>query len=208
MGGAVQLFLIIALVAVATTTFGAKIPWLSQFGITFFGVTSGSMEPTIPTGSLVRVGKYNLENLKEGDIITYQFQSEGQDKPSIVTHRIAKVTKTETKDEGNSEVAGKTFVSYEFKTKGDANNSEDSYSVGATNIIGLYKGHVPQLGYLTMFAQTRNGFLLLVILPAAILIVWEVISLVLHFKQEYALQSEKEIEKLKAELAAHKKDHV
>ncbi|HYD35407.1 MAG TPA: signal peptidase I [Vitreimonas sp.] len=189
---------IILLVALAAITFGTRIPLLANLGINFFAVTSGSMEPTISTGSLIYVGKFLPEALKEGDIITYKKVSGENTTPTVITHRIIKVNKTEETQQTNS--GEKKLVTYEFKTKGDANGQEDAYNVVLGEIIGLYKWHVPSLGYLTSFAQTPFGFATLVIVPAVILVMWEVLSLMLHFKQEYALKSEREIAKLRAEL--------
>ena len=194
-----QMLFIVAFVGLAVATFGTRIPMLAQWGINFFAVTSGSMEPAIPTGALIYTSKYNLDDLKKGDVITYR--KTGNNQTAVVTHRIDSVDKKETT------VSDKKTLTYNFHTKGDANSEPDNYTVTPGEIIGKYAWHLPYLGFVTAFAQTQQGFLLLVILPAAVLVIWEVISLVLHFKQEYSLQSEKEIAKLKAELEkAHTKD--
>jgi len=195
-GNLVQLVLVAGLVSLAVLTFGTKIPYLSRLGLNFFAVTSGSMEPTIPVGSVIYSGKYSLDTLKAGDIITFILPVEGASKPTLVTHRIAVVNKQETK----SPDSDRTQVSYEFTTKGDANNADDELPVMSGNVLGLYKWHVPRLGYLTSFIQTPNGFMVFIILPAIILIVWEVLSLILHFKHQYEEKSATEIAKLKAEL--------
>ncbi len=59
----------------------------SLFGYEAKQVLSGSMEPVIPTGSIAIMKKsYNLEELKEGDIITYTKEDHS------VTHRIVNVS--------------------------------------------------------------------------------------------------------------------
>jgi len=201
-----QLVLIVVLIGVAIASFGTRIPFLAERGMNFFAVTSGSMEPNIPVGAILKAGQYKLEDLKEGDVLTYQFVKEDGSKPSIVTHRISKIDKKEEVKligEGENQIE-KTVIEYEIKTKGDANNAEDQYTVKPNNIIGKYEWHVPYIGYVTAFSQTPTGFISLVIVPAIILIIWEVISLVMHFKNQYAVKSEKEIEKLKKELALEK----
>jgi signal peptidase I len=204
----VQWVLIVALIAFVAASFGTRIPALAKLGLNFFSVSSGSMEPTIPTGSLISVGKYRVEDLKEGDIITYQLSRGQGETPAVVTHRIVKVEKTEDVKEvpNGDKVEQKTVVNYEFTTKGDANTGEDSYKVRTTDLIGLYKGHVPKVGFITSFAQTPRGFVALVIIPAAILILWEVASIVLHFKNHFEKKSAGEVERLKAELAKVKAD--
>ncbi len=201
-----QIVLILLLVAVAIVGFGARIPFLADKGLQFFAVTSGSMTPTLPVGSLINVGPYKLEELKAGDIITYQVPADNSDNPAIVTHRIANIDKQEETrlvGEGEDQVE-KNVITYSITTKGDANNAPDNYTVKPGNIIGLYQRHVPYLGYVTSFSQTPTGFILLVITPGVILIVWEVISLITHFKEQSLKKSQAEIDQLKQELAKAK----
>lgn len=200
-----QWVLIIALIVVAVGSFGTRIPALAKLGLNFFAVTSGSMEPTIPTGSLLLAGKYELEDLKEGDIITFQISNPQNNQRATVTHRIAKVTKTEEQRPTNEEGKTETYVQYSIKTKGDVNNEPDAYEVNSGNVIGLYKWHLPKLGYVTSFAQTPTGFVSLVIVPAAVLILWEIVSLILYFKRHFEAKAAAELEELKAELAETRK---
>ncbi len=75
-------------------------------GITPYVVLSGSMEPTIKTGSVCFINKHvKYENIKEKDIIAFKM-SDG----TLVTHRVASI---------NSE---------SFVTKGDANDIKDGES--------------------------------------------------------------------------------
>lgn len=117
-------------------------------------VQSGSMAPTITTGSTVIVrptGDYQT-----GDIITY-----GPDTPTQVptTHRIISSTSTDT--------------GVVYTTKGDANDSPDPQPVREDEIIGEVLLSVTYLGYLLDFARQPVGFALLVGLPAAIIIIDE-----------------------------------
>lgn len=204
--GVVQSVAIGLLAALTFFTFGNRLPFLSGLGFNFFAITSGSMEPAIPTGSMIFTQKFAVEDLKAGDIIT--FQKAVGDEQSIVTHRISEIKKEEsTRIVGEGEQKQETkVIDYDFITKGDANQTPDSEPVKAGEIIGLYKWNVPKVGFLTSFVQTQYGFVLLVVLPAAILVVWEVTSLFLHFKQELKIKSQAEIEKLKEQLAQHEKN--
>lgn len=207
LGFVVQMVLILILVGLVVLSFATRLPFLSRMGLNFFAVTSGSMEPTIPVGSLIYAGKYRLEDLKKGSIITFKVKNEEDKAVSIVTHRIDAVLKKETirkiKDDKGGEKE-KKIVKYDFVTKGDANNTVDARTVPLGNIIGLYQWHIPKIGYVTNFAQTGKGFLLLIILPAVILIVWELISLITYIKNYYKEKAEKEIEKIKKELKSKK----
>jgi signal peptidase I len=202
----VQSILVVLLLVVAIMSFGTRVPFLSRLGFNFFAVTSGSMEPTIPTGALVYTSKYSLDELKEGDVVTYRKTNPETKESALVTHRIKSVNKAEETQQ--VEVDGKKTerktTTYTFKTKGDANGSEDQYEVLSSEIVGLYKWHVPTIGYISIFAQQPLGFLLLVILPATVIIVWESVSIFLHFSKGSRLKSEQEIAKLKAELEHHR----
>ena len=94
---AIQIILIVLLFVVCLFAFGAKIPFLASKGLSFYAVTSGSMEPTIPTGSIIKVGQYKLDELKVDDIITYQVVDESSKNVNVVTHRINQLEKNEEK---------------------------------------------------------------------------------------------------------------
>ncbi len=93
-----------------------------------FIVLSGSMEPSIPTGSLVFT--FRDEQILTGDILTFQKQD------TIITHR----------------VVGETQDGY--ITKGDANALADAGAVSMMQIIGKVFFHIPYLGYLISFLQS------------------------------------------------------
>ena len=117
-------------------------------------VESGSMEPTIKTGSLV----FSLpsDTYKQGDIVTFKQSAASK---TLVTHRI--VYKYDN----------------DFFTKGDANKTIDNGRVSKDQIAGKVIFSVPHVGYLGNFAKTPQGFILLVIVPATIIIYEEFLYL-------------------------------
>lgn len=199
----IQTLLIIVVVIIGLASFSSRVPFLSQMGLTFYAITSGSMEPAIPTGSLIYAGRYKIEELKPNDIVTFKIAGENDAPVAIVTHRVDKAETVDLTPEEKDEAKKK--IEYRFTTKGDANQEPDNLVLLGGDILGKYKWHIPYLGYVSSYAQTQNGFLLLVITPAVILIIWEIISVIQHFKKEYAHKSEKEIALLKEELEEHKK---
>lgn len=87
-------------------------------------VTSGSMEPLIPVGSLCFIDTlYPMEELQLGDIIVYKQPTQK------VIHRIVGITKEE------------------IRTKGDANNYIDGLPTTKENYYGKYLYSVPKIGY-------------------------------------------------------------
>ena len=140
-------------VIAASTAFSAlKIPG----GLKLLVVQSGSMEPTIKTGSAVLIKKQDTYSI--GDVIS--FVEGGKDS---TTHR---VTKTATIN--NKEV---------FSTKGDANQAGDREAISIDNVLGKTVFTVPYLGYIVAFTKTQKGFIFLIVVPAVIIIFSEVLNI-------------------------------
>lgn len=97
------------------------------FGYHIYSVISGSMEPSIPTGSLVYIRTMEPEEMQKGDVIAFYG---ARDQASIITHRVVE----------NRVVMG------EFITKGDANQAEDMMPVPYENYIGRVVRTIPGAG--------------------------------------------------------------
>lgn len=105
------------------------------FGIVPYVVLSGSMEPTIDTGSICFINKnINIKNIKEKDIIAFKLQD-----GTLVTHRVVEIT-----DEG-------------IVTKGDNNADVDSNLVKQNNYVGKNIFWIPKVGYVVKAFQTTKG---------------------------------------------------
>ncbi|MFH5800111.1 signal peptidase I [Haladaptatus sp. CMAA 1911] len=124
-------------------------------------VLSGSMSPTIHAGDVVISRNVETAEIEVGDVIVFQDGSVPSDR---TTHRVVNVVH---RDDG-------VF----FETKGDANENPDPNPVPANDVIGRVWFHVPYIGHLVMFAQSRMGLLSLVIVPCLLLVVTEAYSLV------------------------------
>lgn len=108
-------------------------------GITPFIVLSGSMEPTIKTGSIAYGNTHiKVEDVKVGDIIIFKLDK------AYVTHRVVSINKDKT-----------------FTTKGDANATEDLAPVEFENFRGETIFSIPYLGYLIRAIQTPKGVFIL-----------------------------------------------
>jgi signal peptidase len=141
---AVVAFLIAGIALLATTTFKGQVKALV--------VRSGSMQPTIPVGSLVVVRK-NTSQYQIGDVVTFQLGN------VYVTHRI------------------KSIQENQFQTQGDANNAPDTQLVSQTSVIGKVWISIPYIGKTLTFVKTPKGFSLLIILPAFIIVIQEVFAI-------------------------------
>ena len=132
------------------------------------------MEPTIRTGDMIVGTELSTDEkkaLKEGDIITFFVDLNGDGTKEINTHRIVKI-----------EQAGEV---YSFYTKGDNNPTEDNYSIKIDDIVCTWKEGDTQihgLGAVLGFFQSRVGFLIFVILPLVGLFAYEVVRLVMMIR--------------------------
>jgi signal peptidase len=115
-------------------------------------VRSGSMSPTIPTGSVVFYRKVNASNVKVGDVIVFDKPGQQNEK---VTHRVFKISNGPT---------GRYFT-----TKGDANGAPDDWRVPAIGTGWVANFHVPTLGYVLADLQSTTARLLLLVIPALLL---------------------------------------
>lgn len=116
---------------------------------------------------------FDPAKLEVGDIITFE------DNRIIngvtikyVTHRIAAVTPY---DGG-----------VRYTTKGDANPVADLRQIDSTAVLGLYKGKLVGLGKLILFLQTPKYFLLVIILPLALLFIYNLVMFIMMFTQQRA----------------------
>lgn len=131
-------------------------------------VLSGSMEPTVPTGSQVVVapleGEDDAAGLRTGDVVTFMPRP---DDPALVTHRIVGVA-----------VDGEGRRS--FTTRGDANAAPDADPVTATQLRGLVKYHVPWAGHAATLldAEQKRGGVVLVAAALFGYALWQLVGAV------------------------------
>ena len=114
----------------------AVLAWAAIQGVRPLVVYSGSMAPSIPTGSIVFVSPEKPDALKVGDIITVKLAGAEY----LVTHR----------------VQAKQLVDGEwvFQTKGDANSYPDPHQFIIKSTAGKTVFHVRWLGYAVVYASS------------------------------------------------------
>ena len=127
-------------------------------GFMMFRVVTGSMEPTIPVGSLLVAQRVDIETINLNDIICFRTQlSEIWGK--IVTHRVVNIMGLET---------GGILL----ETKGDANLVSDIYMVDQSNFVGKviwYTGDGSFLANILALFTSKIGFLGCIAFPAMLL---------------------------------------
>lgn len=134
-------------------------------------VLSGSMEPTIHTGSVVVVKP--ASDYKIGDVITFGPNTKTQ---TPTTHRI-----NDIKVQGDQAV---------YITKGDANDSSDPREIAKKDVIGKMMFSLPVMGYVVDFVRKPIGFAILIIVPAVVIIYDELRKIYAELKNKQKKQNE------------------
>lgn len=156
LGAAVTAVLALIAVVVALLGIAVTIPRDGPYKVLI--VRSGSMEPTVPVGSLVVAEKQTSYGV--GDIVTFKQEE------SFVTHRIT------------AAYDGK------FWTKGDANTSPDGSPVPYSAVVGKLRWTLPYAGYIVTFAKTPLGFSLLIVFPALLIVIQEILAIGRELEKE------------------------
>lgn len=153
---------VIFVVLVAALLIVSALPITGDFKV--LTVISGSMEPTIKTGSVVVVKPE--ADYKIGDVITFGPYSKTQ---VPTTHRIHDI----------KVVDGQPV----YITKGDANNAPDSREVRKKDIVGKVLFSIPYIGFAVEFVKKPLGFAIIIIVPAAAIIFDEIKKIVHEVKK-------------------------
>lgn len=108
-------------------------------------VVSSSMEPFLKRGSLILTEPAALEDLREGDVVTFSLGKE------TVTHRISEIDRNKR----------------QIMTKGDRNEQPDFRPVSADEVIGHVVGILPGAGWALLYIKRYWMLLILAILAGA-----------------------------------------
>jgi len=98
---------------------------LSPWGTGFFVIASGSMEPDIPSGSIIFVTAVAPDEVSVRDVLTFFI---GDDNTEVVTHRVVEVYNV-----------GDEYI---YTTRGDANNVNDA-PLNYNKVIGRVSYTIP-----------------------------------------------------------------
>lgn len=153
--GVVGLAIVIAVVLAVPQAIGAEASYV---------VLSDSMTPTFGSGDIVVVRSVSPSAVSPGDVITFEHPRPEAGQSNRTTHRVVAVNSS-----------GGTYM---YRTKGDANENVDPLAIDESSLIGQLWFSIPYVGYMVMFAQSRLGILVLIIVPGLLLIVTELYSLI------------------------------
>lgn len=161
------------------------------FGFRCYIVLSDSMSATdFDAGDLVLVKEVDPTTLKEGDIIAYQSQN-SENYGATVTHKIRART---TDANGNP-----GFITY-----GTTTGVDDETVVTYPFILGKYQMALPGVGTFFQFLKTPQGYIVCILIPFLLLILYQGLNCVKIFKM-YKAEQMAELQAEKDALEAQRK---
>jgi signal peptidase I len=113
-------------------------------GSTPLTVLTQSMDPTLPPGTLLVVRPTPVEDIRIGDVVTYQITS-GQ--PAVISHRVVSV-------------ASSSDGSRTFTLKGDNNALADPAPVTAAQVRGVVWYSLPDIGLVNQLVNGSRSWLI------------------------------------------------
>ena len=161
------------------------------FGYRAYIVLSDSMSATdFDAGDLVLVKKVDPTTLQEGDIIAYQSQN-SENYGATVTHKIRSKTTDRNGNPG--------FITY-----GTTTGQDDEMVVTYPFILGKYQAKLPKMGTFFQFLKTPRGYIVCILVPFLLLIVYQGLNCVKVFRM-YKAEQMAELQAEKDALEAQKK---
>ena len=151
------LLIVLCLYLLIALLFGINI------GISAYAILTGSMEPSIPIGSLIFVAKTDFYDLKQGDIISAKADINLDGKNEVITHYFFRY----------EQINGKTYI----RTIAEGEKFADSWGISEDRLIGKCVMIIPVLGKITRFLSHPIG---IITIAGNIL----VLSLALHYLRQ------------------------
>ena len=150
--------------------------------ISLFTIVSPSMEPTIMVYDVIVDTRVSSEkSVKEGDIITF-YSSSIDTGNFTVTHRIDHII----------EVDGEK----RYITKGDNNQNVDAGYITYKDIVGKQRFKINGLGRIQVFIASKFGWILIILIPALIIIFYDMFKLKKIYKVKKDLETIPEIKQV------------
>lgn len=161
------------------------------FGFKAFIVLSDSMSKTdFDAGDLVLIREVDPSTLQAGDIITYQSQN-SHNYGENVTHKIRTRTTTEDGNPG--------FITY-----GTTTDTDDEAIVTYPYVQGKYIMALPKVGTFFNFLKTPQGYILFILIPFLLLIIYQGVNCVKVFRA-YKAEQMAQLKRERAAIAAERR---
>ena len=191
---AVKLINVVSLVIIALAvlvllnvvmTRSGEVP--SMMGYSVFRVMTGSMEPTIPTNSVIVTHAVEPGEIEVGDVISY-FSRDPALNGAVNTHRVTGIS-----------TDGDTLI---YQTRGDANNADDLYPPSADDLIGKVVFSSYFLGVVVRLVSNPLVFFPLILIPLLVILI---LNLVTTCRTAASIARQEEQQEIREMLEAAKK---
>lgn len=139
-----------------------------------YTVLSDSMQEDFQAGDVVIIKNVDPEELEVGDIITF-YSIDPLTEGEVYTHKIKEITTYQ------GELA--------FETYGTTTGDSDLYPALAENVVGELVYVLPDIGFATEFAKSKEGYVLIILIPILICIFLEIRHLIKLVKDRKAEQN-------------------
>ena len=153
------------------------------FGFTMLRITTGSMEPTYATDTLLVVKKTDPEEIMEGDVISF-YSTDPALEGAVNTHRVVSISQ-----DGDN---------YIYTTKGDA---QSRYLIGKVIWSSLF------LGKLSRLAANPLIFIPLILIPLAAILITNLVHTVRLAKTIAKEEEEAAVKEAIQALRAERENH-
>ena len=164
------------------------------FGYGVYIVMSDSMSKTdFDAGDLVLVKEVDPQTLAEGDIIAFISRDE-ESYGQTVTHKIRKIVVNEQGEPG-------------FLTYGTTTDTDDSVIVTYSDILGQYQFRIPKMGNFFHFLKSIPGYIICILLPFLILLIYQGVQSVGLFRKYRAEQLD-DLKQERAEMERERAEHA
>lgn len=149
------------------------------FGHYLMFVETGSMEPTLPIGTILLVKDSRIQDIKIDDIVSFHstITLGGVTHDVIITHRVVDIRSDQT---------GTHLI-----TKGDANELEDDIPVNQNILVGKTILYITFLSFLKDFFGNTSLILFIVVLIVLTLVLVEGANLI-KLSVKYKLEKEQD----------------
>lgn len=171
------------------------------FGIRFYIVLTDSMSESennvnddvhFNAGDIVLIKKVdNAEALQAGDVIAFISQN-SDSYGNTITHMIR-----ERRTNTDGDLLG--YVTYGTNT-----GTNDEALVEPEYVLGRYAGKLPNVGHFFSFVKTTPGYIVCILVPFLLLILWQGVSTVKLFRQ-YKKEQTADMEAERAQIAEERK---
>ena len=171
----IALLMLIMILTLILRISGSK---FNLFGLNVYYIATPSMEPDLKVGDVILSKNIkDYSKLEIGDIISYNGE-EGSYKGKLITHQIIDI----------KEENGK----YIFITKGTNKNSTVDPDVREDQVVSKMLFEIPLIGKLVKLLSNKYAFFFILIVPLAIMLVFEFKNLFKIFKEEDEEEKKKE----------------